>query len=369
MPGGVEILAEALKAERYEPLFSLLLPKANTSAPPALMHHVALYYGSLSDALALKPEQADAALFARRQSLAAWLRLAEQKDYLLSLAKAISAGALGAPELERAAQEAAFEPLEELGRMACAGAHERTRASYLALCQIAAVKDACRLAGVSAAIAGMAERRAEKLRTTAADTALGPVSEALAEAKARGDIEAKAPAIFQSIEAIWRWTGEDETIETFAVDQVTPIAWDIQRDSRYAELRALLRPVVPLSESLARRVEADPTRIAYAAPCAQIYVFRCEMDEDPQKRLEYAERSVKLCPSHRNGRLMLASCLCDLALRVIGATGWYVQSDAIERAEAHLKRAEQLFPSLKKLEITKNRVAEAKRKSGGVFAV
>ncbi len=367
MPGGAQILSEALNTERYDALFALLLPKHFRGAPPELLHHLALYYASLADALALKAEQGEAALFARKQSLAAWFKLAEQKDYLLSLARAMSAGALSAAETERAVFDAPMECLEELGRAACEGAHERTRASYLALRQLGSVSDACRIAGVPAAVSASFERRAQKLQTMASDAALGPIYEALAEAKARGDIESKAVSIFQQIEAIWRWTGEDENIETFAVEQVTPIAWDIQRDSRYAELRTLLSPVIPLSDNLARRVESDPTRIAYAAPCAQIFVFRCEMDDDAVKKLEYAERSVKLCPSHRNGRLMLASCLCDLAVRTMSATGWYVAPDAIQRAEAYLKRAEQLFPSLKKIESTKSRLDEAKRKSGGAF--
>lgn len=367
MKGGEQVLAEALNSARYEPLFALLLPKHFGGAPPELLHHLALYYGSLADALSLRPDQQDASLFARKQSLAAWFKLAEQKEYLAALTAAMSSGALSSAEMERAAAEAPLEPLAELGRIACEGAHERTRTSYLALRQLASVSEACRAAGLSASFAATLERRAEKLRTEAADTALSPIYEALAEAKARGDIESKAVGIFQKLAEVWRWAGEDENIETFAVEQVTPIAWDIQRDSRYPMLRTLLAPVIPLSDSLARRVEADPSRIAYAAPCAQIYVFRCEMDEDANKRLEYAERSVKLCPSHRNGRLMLASCLCDLALRTVTATGWFVAPDAIARAEAHLKRAEQLFPSLKKIEITKSRLEEAKRKSGGAF--
>lgn len=366
MSGGPEAIAEA-KQGRFEPFFSKLLPPRIDSLHPELIHHLALYYGSLADALAAATSSPEPPLEARKRSIAAWLALGAEKRYLVSLAEAIAGGALPPDELARAALEASMDPIEELGRIAKEGAHELTQKSWLALAGLASVEAACRAADLPRARADAAVRRADRLRVDAADEALAPIREALAEAAARGDVQIKAPALFERVALIWRWSGEDEAVEIFAVEQVTPIAWEIQRESRWEDLRRLLAPVIPLSERLAARVEADPTKIAYAAPCAQIYVFRYEMEEDLDKCHSYAERSVKICPTHRNGRLVLASSLCDLAIRIMNYSGWYMTPDTLAKADALVQRAEQLFPTLKRIETVKARLDEARRKAGAVL--
>ena len=179
-------------------------------------------------------------------------------------------------------------------------------------------------------------------------------------------MQAKAPALFERVAAVWAWSMQDESVEVFAIEQAAPIAWEIQRESRWDDLRRLLSPLFPLSERLAQRIEADPTRIAYAGPCAQMYVFRVEMERDLDKRLDLAERSVKLCPTHRNGRLVLASALCDKAIRIITPSGWHAGAEALDQADALVRRAEQLFPALNKLEHVKKRLAERRRVVGAV---
>lgn len=366
MSGGPEAIEQA-KLGRFEAFFNKLLPARLGSLPPALLHHVALYYGSLADALAAATTSFEPPLEARKRSLAAWLALGEEKRYLVSLAEAIAGSAMPAADLERSAVEAAMEPIEELGRAAKEGAHELSHKSRLALASLASVEAACRAASLPSALAGTAVRRAGRLRIDAADEALSPIREALAEATARGDVEEKAAALFQRVYAIWVWTGSDEAVEIFAVEQVTPIAWEIQRESRWEPLRRLLQPVIPLAENLARRVAADPTRIAYAGPCAQIFVFRYEMEENPKLSHDYAERSVAICPTHRNGRLVLASSYCDLAIRELNQNGWLMPPDAMARADGYVRRAEELFPQLKRIETVKARLDEARRKAGAVM--
>jgi hypothetical protein len=366
MSGGPEAISEARQG-RFEAFFSKLLPPRIASLPPELIHHLALYYGSLADALAAATNAPEPPLEARKRSLAAWLALGEEKKYLVSLAEAIAGGALPADELARAALEASMEPIEELGRAAKEGAHELTRPAWLALAALACVTAACRAANLPSGLTDAAVRRADRLRVAAADEALEPIREAIAEATARGDVQQKAPELFQRVAAIWRWAGEDEAVEIFAVEQVTPIAWEIQRESRWGDLRRLLEPVIPLTERLATRVEADPTKIAYAGPCAQIYVFRYEMEDDPDKSHLYAERSVKICPTHRNGRLVLASSLCDMAIRMLNHSGWFMTPESLANADALVQRAEQLFPALKRIETVKARLEEARRKAGAVI--
>jgi hypothetical protein len=366
MSGGPEAISEAREG-RFDPFFSKLLPPRIDSLSPELIHHLALYYGSLADALAAATSAPEPPLEARKRSLAAWLALGAEKRYLVGLAEAIASGALPADELARAALEASMEPIEDLGRAAKEGAHELTQKSWLALAALASVEAACRAANLPSALADAAIRRADRLRVAAADEALNPIREALAEATARGDVQAKAPALFQRVAAIWRWSGEDEAVEIFAVEQATPIAWEIQRESRWEDLRRLLGPLIPLTERLSTRVETDPTRIAYAGPCAQIYVFRYEMEDDLDRSHYYAERSVKICPTHRNGRLVLASSLCDLAIRMMNHSGWFMSPEVLANADAHVQRAEQLFPALKRIETVKARLDEARKKAGAVL--
>jgi hypothetical protein len=363
LTGGAEAVAEA-QAGRYDAFFAKLLPPRIAVLPPALLHHIALYYASLADALASSPDSPDPALEARKRSLAAWLALGEEKSYLTSLARAIAGGALPDADIERAADEAAMEPIDELGRAAQAGAHEQTRASWLAIASLTRVPEACRAAGLPPALTAAAVRKADRWKSAAADEALAPILEAFSEAAARGDAPAKAPALLERTAQIWRWSHGEELVEIFAVEQATPVAWEIQRDSRWDDLRRLLTPVLPLVERLSARVEADPSKIAYAGPCAQIYVFLYELENDLEKSLAHAERSVKLCPTHRNGRLVLASGLCDAASHALTQVGWYVPPEALDRAEALVSRAEKLYPSLQKIENVKQRIADARRAAG-----
>ena len=238
MSGGPEAIAEARQG-RFEAFFLKLLPPRIDSLAPELIHHLALYYGSLADALAAATSAPEPPLEARKRSIAAWLALGAERRYLVGLAEAIAGGALPPDELARGALEASMEPIEELGRAAKEGAHELTPKSRLALAALVAVRDATRLADLPRAPADAAVRRADRLRLAAADEALAPIREAIAEATARGDAQVKGPALFQKVAAIWSWAGEDEAVEIFAVEQVTPIAWEIQRESNWKDLRRL----------------------------------------------------------------------------------------------------------------------------------
>jgi hypothetical protein len=161
----------------------------------------------------------------------------------------------------------------------------------------------------------------------------------------------------------WRWAGEDEGVEQFAVEQLTPIAWEHYRGAQWGELRRLLQPVEPLVDSLGRRIKRDPSRIAYAGPCAQIFVFRSEAEENAERQLELAEEGLRICPTHRNGRLILSNILLDTAMKLLDPT-YRITREQVERAAAHVDRAEQLFPASKKLPEARERLAQGKRAAG-----
>ena len=382
-----DAVAKALAGD-VEPLARELSPERLDVLPSALLHHLALHHATLADALGgeappsaaaprtgPQPDGANAgaardrgrssparAVEARLLSVACWLALGEDGGYLASLARAVVAGALPDAAIERAVAAAPLAAIEELGRVARAGAREQLAGAKHALMVLERVDAAVRRAGASARLGRLAKARADAHRAAAADEALAPVLLSLSEAAARGELLARGPELFARTAAVWRWAGEDELVEQFAVEQATPIAWDHYRDGRWDDLRALLAPVEPLVERLAGRIEADPTRIAYAGPCAQMFVFRSESDKDAGRRLALAERSVRICPTHRNGRLILANLLCDAALDAVkGATSGGAAAD---RAQALVDRAEKLYPACKRLDDARARIADARRRAG-----
>jgi hypothetical protein len=358
LPGGAEAVTAALKGD-LAALLALLQPARFEGYPPALLHHVALYFDSVAGAIATSAPEA--AVEARVRSMAAWLALGEEKSYLRALAGAVVTSASRDLDLDQAAAEAPLALLSDLGLEARAGARDRTLGARSALRTLGRVAEAGAIAGCAPAVIKAIVRRAESLRTTAVDEALSPLLEAITEASMRGDLAESGPELLARVAAVWRWADEDEAVEHFAVEQTTPIAWEVYRESRWPELRRLLDPIEPLIDRLARRIESDPTKIAYAAACAQMFVFRSEAHQSVDRQLELAERGVKLCPTHRNGRLILAYLLCDRAKRMIDGPVWVSAGDC-DRAAALIQRAETLYPDSKALPPAREKLDEVRRR-------
>ena len=362
LPGGTEAVTAALKGD-LTALLGLLQPARFEGYSPALLHHVALYFSSVAGAIATSSP--DAAVQARVRSMAAWLALGEEKRYLRTLAAAVAAPAVRDPDLDRAAAEAPLGLLADLGLEAREGARDRTLTARSALRALGRAAEAGAIAGCAPAATKAVVRRAESLRAAAIDEALSPLLEAITEASTRGDLAESGPDLLARVAGVWRWADEDEGVERFAIEQTTPIAWEVYRASRWPELRRLLDPIEPLVDRLARRIESDPSKIAYAASCAQMFVFRSEAHPTVERQLELAERSIKLCPTHRNGRLILAHLLCDLAMKAIEGPGWLTLADC-DRAAAHITRAESLYPDSKALPPAKTKLEEVRLRVGRV---
>ena len=117
-------------------------------------------------------------------------------------------------------------------------------------------------------------------------------------------------------------------------------------------------PALPLEEvieHMATSIEEDPSKLAYAAPCAQMFVFRAEVAPAFDRQVALTERALELCPAHRNARLVLADLLTERAMRSLdGAMPWST-GDALNTAVADVKRAEELYPQLKRLDKVKQR--------------
>ncbi|MDB4942610.1 MAG: hypothetical protein JWP97_2144 [Labilithrix sp.] len=331
--------------------------------PPALLHHLALYQAKV--ARALEGGAPEAAANAWWRAIAAWLALGEEHAYIARLEESVlgpgaSSGARGRPLLVPP-EDLALELLADLGRRAEKAARELAASGRAALLALAWVGQAAQLAGVGKATTDRALAAAERHRNAALDGALAIVGEALDEANARGELATAVRALLVRALHVWAWSGQDEAVEQFAIDRLATAGWQLYRARAWDALRQLFDPFRTLIDSMARRVEQDPSRIAFAAPCAQMFVFLTDVETHPARKRELAERAVKLCPSHRNGRLNLAALLCDEALTLLRSMVLFARRDQLARVEALLARAEALYPASSELPEAKAMLERVRR--------
>ena len=344
---------------RLAPLVRALTEPDPARTEPELAHHLAILLSGLADRL----EKDARAVHLRTRSLALWLRLASQQSYLRSLASAVVGAALRADRAAHAADAIALEEIDALGERAREGAGDLTPASAMILAALARAPEAAALAGSDDKLAQSAAARAGRARASAIDVAIGRLEHALDEARLRSASGRELAGLMEQGAAVWRWAGKDEQVEHFLIEKSTPFCWDLYRDRKWDELRAVLKPMDPAMQSLASRIERDKSKLAYAAPCAQYFVFLAELAPTLDRQLLLCERAVALCPTHRNGRLVLADILVVRALHALdGALPW---GDGVDNAERDVRRAQELFPMLDRLPEAKRRLQAHGRRVDG----
>ncbi len=321
-----------------------------SARPPELLHHLALYHATV--ARTLEPFAPEAAANAWMRSLAAWIALSEERTYLARLGDAV----LG-PDAKKDGGAAAIAPervplevIADLGKRAESTARDLGPSGRAALLALSWIDEASRLAGVSEGAVRRAHAEAERRRNAAVEAALSQVNEAFEDAKARGVLAAEARAILVRALDVWAWSANDEAVEHFCVDRLGTAGWELYRARRWDALGNLLEPFRAMIDHLAARIERDPTKIAYAAAAAEMYVFLSDVDRTFAKKLDHAERAVRICPTHRNGRLTLATLLCEEAMAVMRGSMAVISRKAdVERVTALLERAERLYPQTSEL--------------------
>lgn len=120
-----------------------------------------------------------------------------------------------------------------------------------------------------------------------------------------------------------------------------PIAWRPYTARRWDDLRALLAPLDAIAERLAEEIEQDPDALAYRASVSQLFVFRAEMAATLAAQIALAERALRLCPTLRNARVVLAAHLAHRAERLLASDPQAARAD-VERAlelDPHQRRA------------------------------
>lgn len=351
-PGGAEAV-ETARAGNAGKLIALLDPTRHLQGAPELLHHLALHHARVATAMR------DAEAHVR--SLVAWLALAREERYLRELGQAVVGGGLPKEDLENTLAEVPMWPIEDLGAHARSGARDITADSKLALIVLRRVPEACRAAGVSEELTRKLTRRADSIIHSAIEDAITPVLTVLAETTSKGEPTApEGAALLRRFVAVWQWSGEDESVEITAIDEATPLGWSHCRQSRWGDLGILIEPIWPLVDSLTKRIEADPTKVAYAARCAQMLVFKADTMRTDEETLKIAERALKICPSHRNTRLTIAHSLCGEALRYLPGSR-PATHQGVATAEAMIKRAESLYPGINRLPEAQKRLADAKK--------
>jgi hypothetical protein len=328
-----------------------------------MLHHLALYYGRVASAL--EGAFPDAAANGWMRSLAAWLALGEERTYLAALEDAILGDARKAKDRAREVlippERVPLEVVADLGKRAESSARDLAPAGRAALLALSWVAEAGRISGVPEDVTRRALVAAERWRNAALDAALSVVAEALDEANVRGDLAKNGrPLLLRALD-VWVWSANDEAVEQFVIDRLATVGWELYRARSWDALRFMFDPFRPMIEHMARRIEVDPTKIAFAAPCAQMFVFLTDIEQSLMRKHELAERAVRLCPSHRNGRLNLASLLVDQALASMRQMVLFARKDELDRVEALLQRAESLYPQSTELPEAKAMLERVKR--------
>ncbi|WP_394842756.1 hypothetical protein LZC95_37510 [Pendulispora brunnea] len=345
-----------------EPLLHIVRTAPLEGMPPELLHHLALHLDRVAEALC--EEAPDAASDARLRSLAAWLALVQEQQYLSELARAVAGAQLSPAELQCAVEDAALDVIHALGREAEEGARNRTQRARAAWRTLARVAEACRTAGLATSeLARRAMALADSKRQHALDTALSSIAEAMADASARGSLSGDAQRILHPATTLWSWAEYDEAVERFVVDQVSDAAWELYRGNRWDDLRALMATIDPLVDSLCRRIEEHHEPMGYLAACAHMLIFRAETATTLSEQIGFAEKALAICPSHRNARIVLCSYLCRSAIHTMDRAGFFVGEKDIAAMEAMLARAEGLNPTSRSLEEARRRLAAFKQRA------
>ncbi len=355
VPGGAEAVDKA-RTGNLDDLIALLDPTRYLDGAPELLHHLALHHARIGK-LKQDPESSV-------RSMVAWLALVREERYLRELGEAIVGGALPRAELDNTLADVPMWPIEELGERARSGARDLTLPAQQALSILRRVPEVCHAARVAPELEKKAARRADTLIASAIEDALTPILTAIAETSSKGEPSTQeGAALMRRFVAVWQWSGYDESVEIAMVDEATPLGWNHCRQSRWGDLGILIEPIWPMVDSLTKRIETDPTKVAYAGRCAQMLVFKADVARTDAETMAIAERALKICPSHRNTRLTLAHSLCEQALRLLpGARAPTHQG--VATAEGMINRAESLYPSLTRLPEAQKRLLEAKKLLG-----
>ncbi len=328
----------ALEGAQAGPLAERLRPIALDDVPDRRLHAIAALEGArFTRAIAGTDE---AAIEASAKSLIrAWATLGKRAGYL---------GSLAAPVLGASASTA--------GAVATRIGLDRAVAALLDRAASGGdLGGLLRALRAAESLGDETARRATRARLEALDLVLDPLRRTLDELATRRPSEGELVAAFAAIRAEWRRCDRDLEIEVLAVERIADFAWDLYRERKFPELARIVDEIVEPSSSLATRVEHDAAAIAWAAPCAQVLVFRAELAPRFDAQVELAERAHRVCPTLRNARLVLGDFLLTRAERAIDRNA--ARTTGGTTPEDDIARAASIQPELKRLPVVREKLA------------
>lgn len=277
-----------------------------------------------------------------RAMIRTWAALGQRRSYVEALAVPIVG--VAAPKAHEVATRIGVERVASV-LLARARLGQETGALLRALAQAGALG-----ADVSAI--------ARRARLEALDAVADPLRRTLDELATRRPTLDEVVAAFAAVHTAWRHADRDVELEVLAVERLADFAWDLYRDRRLAELGRVVAEVAEPSASLAARIERGDA-IAWAAPCAQVLVFRAELATRFDAQLALAERAYAVCPSLRNARLVLGDFLLTRAERALDRGTERTSGDTLPADD--VARAASLHPDLKRLAPVREKLARRGR--------
>lgn len=324
------------------PLAERLRPSSFEAVPDQRLHALAALEGArFAKAIAGTDE---AGIQASARALAcAWAALGDRHAYVESIAWAVTVSSPGTAS-EVAARIGVDRVVTALLDRARAGS------------ELGALLRALRQ---TEAAGGRVAALASRARLDAVDVVLDPLRRTLDELATRKPTLDEVVAAFAEVRAAWRRCDRDVELEVLAVERLADFAWDLYRERSLVDLSRVIEEVAEPSASLASRIERGEAS-AWAAPCAQVLVFRSELAPRFDAQLELAERAHAVCPTLRNARVVLGDFLLTRAERALdrGAD----RTSGGTRPDEDVARAAGLHPDLKRLPLVRDKLAKRGRR-------
>lgn len=349
MPGGEDAIAACLDGDPRT-LIARTRPERYAELDPVLVHHLALLHERVAAHLDVEGAPREV-LSATLHALAAWRVLAHERAYLDALALAVADEGDEA-FARQAVRDAIDAPLRRLVDRGRPGVVARTAEAQLALRVLDRIPRVLALTGLpdDAPAAIELRTRARALRLELLDVGFEALRQQLDEDKARGEPGATTNEIFAVGVAFWRWADEADEVARFLIDHALRVSWDLYNARRWQPLGQLCRVLEPPVDACVRAIEGDKlANLAYTARAAQMLVFRSEMEPHLPRQIAIAERAIALCPTHRNGKLVLADLLALRALRTLRNIPLIGGQRLLQEAHGDALRARELWPDTPRL--------------------
>ena len=352
---GSEAITRA-RAGDLTAVHALLNAPMDATSPPRLLHHVALFFGSATEAAWGQGATAERAATLELRALDAWALLLTEAQYLKQLAERVAGTTLPRAEQDAAIDAAALERVSALGKRVGAGAEARTNDARAAL-------ETLRRIEAHRFPADAAEGAVKRLRTEstrllrqALDGALSGLADRLAQAEADPNGLRAECAVLGDAAQLYAWSGGDWFIALFTLERAQTIGWTIYKAKQWPVLGELCETLRPMVDAAALRVESDPSALPYSSLVAQMLVFRAEMGTVLATRVADGERALRLCDTHRNARVILADLLAERASNTLDSTGVLGRDAAMAKARTDLDRADQLWAGLPRVASLRKRL-------------